>query len=250
MSQAKIAAEFKVRVIIFARRHVEARGYPRHDRKDPAIVRPARHSREQCRHPACGAACRNSRRKSGTPSWRSTCRPPFIPRGWRCLRCSRNKWGRIINIASAHGLVASPFKSAYVAAKHGMVGLTKVTALETAEQGITCNAICPGYVYTPLVEAQIGARPRRTVFRASRSSATCCSRSSRTSVSPRSKSWARLPFSLQARPRLRSPAWRCRWMAAGPRIERIPEKPGDKFAPDEYRYSAQACDVARCGRKR
>jgi 3-hydroxybutyrate dehydrogenase len=65
------------------------------------------------------------------------------------------KWGRIINIASAHGLVASPFKSAYVAAKHGMVGLTKVTALETAEDGITCNAICPGYVWTPLVEAQI-----------------------------------------------------------------------------------------------
>jgi 3-hydroxybutyrate dehydrogenase len=64
-------------------------------------------------------------------------------------------WGRIINIASAHGLVASPFKSAYVAAKHGVVGLTKVTALETAEQGITCNAVCPGYVYTPLVEAQI-----------------------------------------------------------------------------------------------
>jgi 3-hydroxybutyrate dehydrogenase len=66
-----------------------------------------------------------------------------------------NKWGRIINVASAHGLVASPFKSAYVAAKHGIVGLTKVTALETAEQGITCNAVCPGYVYTPLVEAQI-----------------------------------------------------------------------------------------------
>jgi 3-hydroxybutyrate dehydrogenase len=66
-----------------------------------------------------------------------------------------NKWGRIINIASAHGLVGSPFKSAYVAAKHGMLGLTKVVALETAEQGITCNAICPGYVYTPLVEAQI-----------------------------------------------------------------------------------------------
>jgi 3-hydroxybutyrate dehydrogenase len=66
-----------------------------------------------------------------------------------------NKWGRIINIASAHGLVASPFKSAYVAAKHALVGLTKVTALETAEQGITCNAVCPGYVYTPLVETQI-----------------------------------------------------------------------------------------------
>jgi 3-hydroxybutyrate dehydrogenase len=67
----------------------------------------------------------------------------------------RQGFGRIINIASAHGLVASPFKSAYVAAKHGMIGLTKVAALETAEQQITCNAICPGYVYTPLVEAQI-----------------------------------------------------------------------------------------------
>jgi 3-hydroxybutyrate dehydrogenase len=67
----------------------------------------------------------------------------------------KNKWGRIVNVASAHGLVGSPFKSAYVAAKHGMLGLTKVVALETAEQGITCNAVCPGYVYTPLVEAQI-----------------------------------------------------------------------------------------------
>jgi 3-hydroxybutyrate dehydrogenase len=65
------------------------------------------------------------------------------------------KWGRIINVASAHGLVASPFKSAYVAAKHGIVGLTKTVALETAEHGITCNAICPGYVLTPLVEKQI-----------------------------------------------------------------------------------------------
>ena len=65
------------------------------------------------------------------------------------------KWGRIINIASAHGLVASPFKSAYVAAKHGVVGLTKAVALETAEFGITVNAICPGYVLTPLVSKQI-----------------------------------------------------------------------------------------------
>ena len=64
-------------------------------------------------------------------------------------------WGRIINIASAHGLVASPFKSAYVAAKHGIVGLTKTVALEVAEHGITVNAICPGYVLTPLVEKQI-----------------------------------------------------------------------------------------------
>ena len=64
-------------------------------------------------------------------------------------------WGRIINTASAHSLVASPFKSAYVAAKHGVVGLTKTVALETAEHGITVNAICPGYVLTPLVQKQI-----------------------------------------------------------------------------------------------
>ena len=67
----------------------------------------------------------------------------------------KNGWGRIINIASVHGLVASPFKSAYVAAKHGVLGLTKATALELAETEITCNAICPGYVRTPLVENQI-----------------------------------------------------------------------------------------------
>jgi 3-hydroxybutyrate dehydrogenase len=64
-------------------------------------------------------------------------------------------WGRIINVASAHALVASPFKSAYVAAKHGLYGLTKTVALETAEHGITVNAICPGYVLTPLVQKQI-----------------------------------------------------------------------------------------------
>ncbi|SFI62520.1 3-hydroxybutyrate dehydrogenase [Albimonas pacifica] len=64
-------------------------------------------------------------------------------------------WGRVVNIASAHGLTASPYKGAYVAAKHGVVGFTKVTALETAREPITCNAICPGYVLTPLVEAQI-----------------------------------------------------------------------------------------------
>jgi 3-hydroxybutyrate dehydrogenase len=83
----------------------------------------------------------------------------------------KNDFGRLINIASAHGLVASPFKAAYVAAKHGIVGLTKVIALETAESNITCNAICPGYVYTPLVEAQIDGQakshgiPREQVIR-------------------------------------------------------------------------------------
>lgn len=81
------------------------------------------------------------------------------------------KWGRIVNIASAHGLVASPFKSAYVAAKHGILGLTKVVALEVAELGITCNAICPGYVRTPLVDKQIDDQakshgiPREAVIR-------------------------------------------------------------------------------------
>lgn len=69
-------------------------------------------------------------------------------------------WGRIINLVSAHGLVASPFKSAYVAAKHGQIGLTKTVALEVAETGITCNAICPGYVRTPLVEGQIEAQSK------------------------------------------------------------------------------------------
>ncbi|KRD52779.1 MULTISPECIES: 3-hydroxybutyrate dehydrogenase [Sinorhizobium/Ensifer group] len=69
-------------------------------------------------------------------------------------------WGRIINIASAHGLVASPFKAAYVAAKHGVLGLTKTVALEVAENGITANSICPGYVLTPLVEKQIPDQAR------------------------------------------------------------------------------------------
>ena len=70
----------------------------------------------------------------------------------------RANWGRIVNIASAHGLVASAQKVAYVAAKHGLLGLTKTVALETATTGVTCNAICPGWVLTPLVQRQIEAR--------------------------------------------------------------------------------------------
>jgi 3-hydroxybutyrate dehydrogenase len=70
-------------------------------------------------------------------------------------RMKARRFGRIVNIASAHGLVASPFKSAYVAAKHGVVGLTKAAALEAAESGVTCNAVCPGYVWTPLVAGQV-----------------------------------------------------------------------------------------------
>lgn len=72
----------------------------------------------------------------------------------------KKNWGRIINIASAHGLVASVQKSAYVAAKHGLVGLTKVVGLETARTGVTCNAICPGWVLTPLVRKQIEAKAK------------------------------------------------------------------------------------------
>ena len=112
----------------------------------------------------------NSLSRSGKQFWPSTLRQRSIRRVQRCLPCDNN-FGRIINIASAHGLVGSAFKSAYVAAKHGIVGLTKVTALETAEANITCNAICPGYVYTPLVEAQIDGQakshgiPREQVIR-------------------------------------------------------------------------------------
>jgi 3-hydroxybutyrate dehydrogenase len=73
----------------------------------------------------------------------------------------QSNWGRIVNIASTHGLVASVQKSAYVAAKHGLVGFTKVTALETALTGVTCNAICPGWTLTPLVQTQIDARAQR-----------------------------------------------------------------------------------------
>ncbi|MDP9291221.1 MAG: 3-hydroxybutyrate dehydrogenase [Verrucomicrobiota bacterium] len=73
----------------------------------------------------------------------------------------KKNWGRIINIASAHGLVASPQKSAYVAAKHGIIGLCKAVALETAKTGVTCNAICPGWVLTPLVQKQIDDRAAR-----------------------------------------------------------------------------------------
>jgi 3-hydroxybutyrate dehydrogenase len=80
---------------------------------------------------------------------------------WALPLMRKRGWGRIINLASAHGLVASVNKAAYVAAKHGLVGLTKVVALETAASGITCNAICPGWVLTPLVQKQIDELARR-----------------------------------------------------------------------------------------
>ena len=72
----------------------------------------------------------------------------------------QRRWGRIVNVSSAHGLIASPFKAAYVTSKHGVIGLTKVVALEGAEFGVTCNAVCPGYVWTPLVEKQIDGQAK------------------------------------------------------------------------------------------
>jgi 3-hydroxybutyrate dehydrogenase len=72
----------------------------------------------------------------------------------------RQRWGRIVNISSIHGVVASPFKSAYISAKHGLIGLTKATALEVGEHGITVSALCPAYVRTPLVEAQVVEQAR------------------------------------------------------------------------------------------
>ncbi len=85
----------------------------------------------------------------------------FLCSKYALPRMIQNKWGRIINIASLHGKVASPFKSAYISAKHGLLGLTKVVALEVAEHNITANAICPAYVRTPLVEKQIDEQARR-----------------------------------------------------------------------------------------
>ena len=137
----------------------------------------------------------------------------------------KRKWGRIINIASAHGLVASGEKVAYVAAKHGIVGLTKVVAIEAANDGITCNAICPGWVLTPLVQAQIEARAKaqgKTVEQAKnelrrREAADAAStRRRRTSARSRCSSPAMPPRPSRARP--------TRSTAAGPRSDEAASK--------------------------
>ena len=128
------------------------------------------------------------------------------------------KWGRIINIASAHGLVASGEKAAYVTAKHGLVGLTKVTAIETANQGITCNAICPGWVLTAAgAAADRGARPAPRVSRSNRPAPTSCAKSSRCSPLRPPRRSPRWRCSCAAKPPRRSPARRCRSTAAGSR---------------------------------
>jgi 3-hydroxybutyrate dehydrogenase len=143
------------------------------------------------------------------------------------------KWGRIVNIALAHGLVGSAFKFAYVAAKHGMLGLTKVTALETAELGITCNAICPGYVYTLLVEAQIDGQakahgiPREQVIRDVLLAQQPNKRFATSS--------AALPCSSPPTLSRRSPGPPSRSMAAGRRIERA-QPPGRSSHEEQQKF--------------
>jgi NAD(P)-dependent dehydrogenase (short-subunit alcohol dehydrogenase family) len=131
-------------------------------------------------------------------------------------------WGRIINIASAHGLRASAEKAAYVAAKHGLVGLTKVVALETANHGITCNAICPGWVMTPLVAQQSKREPTRTSSRSKKPSEHSWPRSSRWSVTRALTTSARSRFSSPVMQPPPSPAQATQWTAAGPRGEQEP----------------------------
>ena len=119
----------------------------------------------------------------------------------RCLPCDQGcsaahvseKMGTIINIASAHGLVASEEKAAYVTAKHGIVGFTKVVAIEAANEGVTCNAICPGWVLTPLVQKQIEARAAAEGIANDRRAMICCAKSSQCSNfhDPGSRSGAR-----------------------------------------------------------
>ena len=128
-------------------------------------------------------------------------------------------FGRIINIASAHGLVASAFKSAYVAAKHGVVGFTKVTALETAGQGITANAICPGWVRTRWSRSRSPRWPRRTAWIRKPPPANCSAKSSPRCNLSRRNSWAAPPSSWRPTPPRRSPAPPFPSTAAGPRAD-------------------------------
>ena len=111
----------------------------------------------------------------------------------------KRKWGRIINIASAHGLVASTQKVAYVAAKHGLVGLTKVVAMEAANDGVTCNAICPGWVLTPLVQQQIDARAKAAVRARKKRQQACGRETADARIHQAGKYWRAHSVSMQRR---------------------------------------------------
>ena len=158
------------RGVIFVGRYVSAVIDLGNDRQHDRHVRSPRYPGQQCRHPIRRAVAKLPSREMGRhPGDQFVVRISHQPPGTAFNACQQ--MGQDHQLASAHGLVGSPFKAAYVAAKHGIVGLTKVIALETAEHGITCNAICPGYVYTPLVEAQIDDQakahgiPREQVIR-------------------------------------------------------------------------------------
>jgi 3-hydroxybutyrate dehydrogenase len=129
----------------------------------------------------------------------------------------QRNWGRIINIASTHGLVASVEKAAYVAAKHGVLGLTKVVALETATTGITCNAICPGWVLTPLVDKQIRERAAREKISVDQAKAELLSEKQPSHEFATPEQIGALTVFLFRRLLRRYAARRCRWTAAGPR---------------------------------
>ena len=156
----------------------------------------------------------------------------------------RRGFGRIVNIASAHGLIGSPFKSAYVAAKHGIVGLTKVVALEAAEFGVTCNAVCPGYVWTPLVEKQVDGQAKahgisrdeviRKVFLAEQPTKRFVDRRG-------GRRHGGVP--VQRRQPRRSPASPCRSMAAGRRTDMTERE----RAVERWRGSAHRPWLVRCG---
>ena len=153
--RAKIEKEFGVKAFYNGADMAEGAGDRGDDRRRPGQDGVARHPRQQRRHPASSRRSRTFRPRSGTRSSPSTSPPPFHAIRAAVPGMKAQKWGRIINTASAHSLVASPFKSAYVAAKHGLAGLTKTVALELATFGVTANCISPGYVWTPLVERQI-----------------------------------------------------------------------------------------------
>ena len=143
----------------------------------------------------------------------------------RSARSSRHegaRLGRFINVASAHGLVASPFKAAYVAAKHGIIGLTKTVALEGAEFGVTANAICPGYVWTPLVEQQIDDQAKSHGISRERVIKEVSPRGAAEPALRRGRGAGQVVAVLlvPGSPAARSPARRRRWTAAGPRDER------------------------------
>ena len=184
-------------------------------------VRRRRRAGQQRRHPACRAGRGLPGRHAGTRSSRSTSARPSTRRGWRCRACAASNWGRIINIASAHGLVASAQKSAYVAAKHGIVGLTKSVALETATTGITVNAICPGWVLTPLVQKQVDARAAADGIDDAEAQAPAAGREAAVAAVHDARAARRaggVPVLAGGRQRARRRPGR--WTAAGPRSRR------------------------------